>query len=234
LNGDGSQKETRHFEISLEGSPLRYEAGDALGLFPRNCPEQVAEILAVLGCDGDEPVKIENNGEIPFREALLEHFDISRPSADFLQWVAAYNPELRDLLAPDRKEHLRQWLFGREVIDLLLTIRNGRIPPVDFIGRLKKLAPRLYSISSSPKAHAGQVHLTVSIVRYEAHGRSRKGIASTFLADRTSDCAVPVFIQTAHGFRLPANNDTSVIMVGPGTGIAPFRAFLHVRQAVGA
>jgi sulfite reductase (NADPH) flavoprotein alpha-component len=233
LNGPGSGKETRHFEIALENSTLDYEPGDALGVIPRNCPEQVAELLQALGCNGEEPVRLENAGEISFHTALLEHFDITKPSSDLLKWVSKYNPELKDLLASGHNDHLKQWLYGREIIDLLLTIRNGKVPPSDFIKLLKRIAPRLYSISSSPKAHS-DVHLTVSIVRYQSFGRIRKGVASTYLADRAADSTVPVYIQSAHGFRLPGNGDTPVIMVGPGTGIAPFRGFLHHRRAIGA
>jgi sulfite reductase (NADPH) flavoprotein alpha-component len=144
------------------------------------------------------------------------------------------SPALRELLAPERREDLRKWLWGREIIDLLLENPGPKPSPKEFVSILKKLAPRVYSISSSPKAHAGQVHLTVSVVRHHSHGRVRKGVASTFLADRAAEIQVPVFVQSAPGFRLPANGDAPVIMVGPGTGIAPFRAFLHERRAIGA
>ena len=234
LNADGSQKETRHFEISLEGSDLNYEAGDALGVWPSNCPELIGDILKALGCDGEEAVKISSD-EFPLRRALVEKLDIGKPSAELLQHFAKTNSKLAELLAPGRKDDFKKWLWGRGVIDLLLENPGAKIPAAEFAALLKPLAPRLYSISSSPKAHAGQVHLTINVVRYEAHGRARKGLASTFLADRAgAETTVPVFIQTSHGFRLPTNGETPVIMVGPGTGIAPFRAFLHERRATGA
>ena len=234
LNADGSQKETRHFEISLEGSGLNYEAGDALGVFPANCPELVDEILRALGGNGDEAVKI-SSGEFSLHCALTEKLDVSKPSAELLQHFAKNNSTLRDLLAPERKDDFKKWLWGRGVIDLLLENPAVKYSAAEFSALLKPLAPRLYSIASSPKAHARQVHLTINVVRYEAHGRARKGLASTFLADRAgAETSVPVFIQTSHGFRLPADGNTPVIMVGPGTGIAPFRAFLHERQAAGA
>jgi sulfite reductase (NADPH) flavoprotein alpha-component len=235
LNGEGSGKETRHFEISLEGSGLSYDAGDALGIYPSNCPALVDDLLRALDCDGEEAVPGRAGGEIPLRMALTTACDITKPSAELLQRAAADNTLLRELLAPDRKDDLRTWLRGREVIDLLLETKGVCFAPAEFVGLLKRLAPRLYSISSSPKAHLGQVHLTVSIVRHESHGRARKGVCSTFLADRAGEITpVPVFFQASHGFRLPANGDTPVIMVGPGTGIAPFRAFLHERRATGA
>jgi sulfite reductase (NADPH) flavoprotein alpha-component len=141
---------------------------------------------------------------------------------------------LAALLAPEKREDLKKWLWGRHVIDLL-NMLPAPMPVGEFIPLLKKLAPRLYSISSSPKAHPGEVHLTVGAVRYESHGRERKGVASTFLADRVGDAEfVKVFVQPSHGFKPPANGDLPMIMVGPGTGIAPFRAFLEERQATGA
>ena len=234
LNADGSEKETRHFEISLEGSDLNYEAGDALGVLPVNCPALVEDMLTALGCKGDEIVDVPG-GERPFRQVLFNTYDLSRPSPELLQRIGGKNASLRELLVPERKEELRKWLWGREVIDLLLATPDLKFSPGELLLLLKKLTPRLYSISSSPKAHASQVHLTINVVRYQSHGRARKGVASTFLADRVNDgTPVPVFVQTSHGFRLPANGDTPVIMVGPGTGVAPFRAFLHERRAVAA
>jgi sulfite reductase (NADPH) flavoprotein alpha-component len=190
--------------------------------------------LQALGCDGEESVKL-SSGEFPLRRALTEKLDISKPAAELLQHFTKTNSELRDLLSPERKDDLKKWLWGRGVIDLLLENPAVKLTAAEFSALLKPLTPRLYSISSSPKAHAGQVHLTVNVVRYESFGRARKGLASTFLADRVAtETPVPVFIQTSHGFRLPANGGTPVIMVGPGTGVAPFRAFLHERCAVAA
>ena len=235
LNGDGSEKETRHFEISLEGSGLAYEAGDALGVIPSNCPALVEDLLAALGCDGEEAVPVPGGGELPLRKALTTAYDMARPTSELMQRLGAQNAPLRELLAPERKDELKKWLWGREIIDLLLGTPDARFTPAEFVALLKKMAPRLYSISSSPKAHAGQVHLTINVVRHQSYGRSSKGVCSTFLADRVSaETSVPVFVQTSHGFRLPANGDTPVIMIGPGTGVAPFRAFLHERRATGA
>jgi sulfite reductase (NADPH) flavoprotein alpha-component len=234
LNSDGSQKDTRHFEISLEGSGLNYETGDALGVWPTNCPELVGEVLYACGFSGDEMVKI-FGVELPLRSALIEKLDIGRPAPELLQHFAKKNSSLQDLLAPERKENLKNWLWGRGVIDLVAENSAVKCSVAEFAALLKPLQPRLYSISSSPKAHSGQVHLTVNVVRYDSLGRARKGVASAFLADRVgAETSVPIFIQTSHGFRLPGDGHVPVIMVGPGTGIAPFRAFLHERRASGA
>jgi len=234
LTGEGSEKETRHFEIALEGSGLNYEAGDALGVYPANCPALVEDLLRALGCDGEETVTA-FGGELPLRKALANSYEVTRPAPEFLQHMAGRNPALRELLAPERQDALRKWLRGREIIDLLLETPAAKFSPAEFVALLKKLAPRSYSISSSPKAHAGQVHLTVNIVRHESHGRARKGVCSTFLADRVNDQAhVPVFVQSSPNFRLPADGNLPVIMAGPGTGVAPFRSFLHERRAVAA
>ena len=237
LNAPGSAKDTRHFEISLEGSGLNYEAGDALGVMPQNCPALVDEIIRALGCDGEEAVTEPSGKETSLRSALLHCYQITKPGSSLLQSVTdkAGDAELKSLIDPARKADLDKFLYGREVIDLLLRCPAAKFAPKEFVGLLAKLQPRLYSISSSPKAHPGEVHLTIAAVRYESHSRARKGVCSTFLADRVeSDTPVPVFVQTSHGFRLPADANKPVIMIGPGTGIAPFRAFLEERRAIGA
>jgi sulfite reductase (NADPH) flavoprotein alpha-component len=237
LNGDGSAKDTRHVEIALDGSGLIYEVGDALGVMPTNCQELVEEILAALACSGDEAVLGREGQEVPLREALLRHYEITRIPKPILEAVAqrSNDPDLKKLTAPDVNGELTQFLYGREIIDLLFAFPNAKFCAEEFVGLLKKLQPRLYSISSSPKVRAGQVHLTVSAVRYESLGRRRKGVCSTFLADRTdSGTFVPVFVHTNKGFRPPTYGHRPIIMIGPGTGIAPFRAFLEERRAVGA
>ena len=219
LNTEGSGKEVRHFEIDLGDSGLTYEAGDALGVMPSNCPALVEECLTVIGATGEEPC-----GGLTLHSALMSRYDLMKPSPDLLALAG---------LPAREGENLNTWLHGRDVIDVL---RELPAPPApDVLPKLlRKLQPRLYSISSSPKAHAGQVHLTVGAVRYQAHGRTRKGVCSTFLTDRASATGVPIFFHSSPGFRLPADGSRPVIMVGPGTGIAPFRAFLHERRATGA
>lgn len=237
LNAVASAKDTRHLEIELEGSGLIYAAGDALGVMPANDSALVAEMLAALGCDGEEAVRDPAGREISLRHALRHSFQITQPSPEFVQTMAgrAGDAHLRALVDPARKADLDEFLHGREVIDFLLAYPGVRFSPAEFTALLRRLQPRLYSIASSPKAHPGRVHLTVATVRYHSHGRARRGVCSTFLADRVdAQTAVPVFVQTSHGFRLPADGTVPVIMVGPGTGIAPFRGFLQERQALGA
>ncbi|HEY5040738.1 MAG TPA: sulfite reductase subunit alpha [Verrucomicrobiae bacterium] len=233
LNRPGSGKEVRHFEIALGGSGLAYEVGDALGVIPENCPELVAQILSAINATGDEPVKMAGS-IVPLREALAKYFDLAKPPTELLPAAAKRTSagELAPLLASELTEDLKKWLRGRDVLDVLTL---AQFTFSELLPLLRKLSPRLYSISSSPKAHPGEVHLTVSAVRYESFGRRRKGAASTFLADLAEKAAsVKVFVQPSHGFKTPVNGDTPMIMVGPGTGIAPFRAFLEERAALGA
>lgn len=231
LNGAGSAKEVNHVEFSLEGSGLTYEAGDALGVMPQNCPTLVAEVLAALGCDGEEAVAT-SFGEMPLRRALTECYDLGKPSADLLALVGgALRPDSASESGHKAPPTLTAY---HHVIDVLLAA-PAKPTPADFIAKLKKIQPRLYSISSSPKAHPGQVHLTVGAVRYDKDGRPRKGACSTFLAERALGAGkVGVFIHSNPAFRPPADGSKSVIMVGPGTGIAPFRAFLEERRATAA
>jgi sulfite reductase (NADPH) flavoprotein alpha-component len=233
LNAPGSAKETRHFEMSLG---IDYQAGDALGVLPENCPQLVEELLGCLGFSGGEAVP-GHEQPVPVRDAFLHHYEITRIPSPLLRVMAERTGDsiLQKLSSPEGADELNRFLRGREIIDLLLQHPQVRFQPIEFVGLLKKLQPRLYSISSSPAAHKRQVHLTVNTVRYESHGRRRKGVCSTFLADRLPPGApVRVFVHSNKQFRLPASGDTPVIMVGPGTGIAPFRAFLHERAAAGA
>ena len=237
LNGSGSSKDTRHFEFSLEGSGLRYEAGDALGVWPTNCPELVGEILRALDCEGAEPVSGKDGQAVSIADALFSHYEITKIPQAFLQAFAqrSRDAELLKLTAPGVNGELTKFLWGREIIDLLLAFPSVKFPPEEFVGLLRKLQPRLYSISSSPKAQGGQVHLTTAIVRYESLGRARKGVCSTFLAERVAgNSPVPVFVHHNKQFRPPAEPQIPMILVGPGTGIAPFRAFLQERRAIGA
>jgi sulfite reductase (NADPH) flavoprotein alpha-component len=237
LNGATSAKETRHVELSLDGSGLNYQAGDALGVVPANCPALVQEILAVLGSLGDETVPHSTLGELSFRDALRRGYEITRIPQPLLHAFAERTGDeaLKKVTAPDANGVLTQFLWGREIIDLLLAFPQVKFSPAEFVALLKKLPPRLYSISSCPKVHLGQVHLTVGVVRYESLGRTRKGVCSCFLAERAEAAAgVPVFVHQNKNFRPPADGDRPMIMVGPGTGIAPFRAFLYERKATGA
>ncbi len=229
LNGPGSAKQVNHVEISLDGSGLAYEAGDALGVVPQNCPALVGDVLVALECDGEEAVPTPA-GELPLRRALTECYDLGKPSPDLLTLLA---PAVAGIADPG-PGGVRPAASFHHVIDALLAAAT-KPSPADFVARLRKLQPRLYSISSSPKAHPGQVHLTVGAVRYDKDGRNRKGACSTFLAERALAAGkIGVFIHSNQAFRPPAAGDVPMIMVGPGTGIAPFRAFLEERRATGA
>jgi sulfite reductase (NADPH) flavoprotein alpha-component len=235
LCGADSVKDTRHFEIDLTGWGLNYEVGDSMTVWPTNDPALVDEIIRTLGAKGDEAVKSPSR-ETTLREALLRDCRITQTAPKFLKAVAeraSAAPLLTDLLKPERKQELDTYLWGMEVIDFLIEHPSIKWAPQEFVDVLAKLQPRLYSISSSLKARPNQVHFTIDVVHYESRGRQRKGVCSTFLAERAGDVPVPVFPNTSK-FRLPEDGNTPIIMVGPGTGIAPFRAFLQERQAVGA
>jgi sulfite reductase (NADPH) flavoprotein alpha-component len=235
LNGPGD-KQTHHIALSLDGSGLEYEVGDALGVFPENPPEVVDEILAALPFNTKVSVPLPDGGEASLRDALIGSYDIGNLNKSLIQkWQArSGSPFLRSLVTADDKKAWDDFCWGRDLIDLVVDHPADFTDAEDFVGVLKKLQPRLYSIASSPKAHPGEVHLCIGIVRYNTYGRKRGGICSTFLADRAEGLKPGVFVHSNKAFRLPENGDTPVIMVGPGTGIAPFRAFLEERKLTGA
>ena len=232
----GGEKETHHVAFSLDGSDLSYEVGDALGLVPENDPAVVDEILSNLPFNTDCEVPLPNGKEGPLREALIKHYDIGTINkSTIVKWQPrSGSPMLRSLVEADSKEAFAEFCWGRDLIDLVIDHPADFSDGEDFVGILKKLQPRLYSIASSPNAHPGEVHLCVGIVRYESHGRKRGGICTTYLADRAAGATPGVFVHSNKAFRLPESPDTPVIMCGPGTGIAPFRAFLEERKLQGA
>ncbi|MFC5662630.1 molybdopterin-dependent oxidoreductase [Kitasatospora misakiensis] len=241
LSLPGSAKEVRQFALDTRGGEhgehgdLDYRTGDALGVRARNCPELVAEWLAVTGLDPDAPVTLRDAGELPFAEALRSHLEIARITPDLLRFVGerSGDRDLKRLLRPDNTGELAKWTWGRQAVDVVGAI-PVRAAAAEWAGVLKRLQPRLYSISSSPLAHPGEVRLTVSVVRHpNGSGRMRKGVCSTFLADRADDGPVPVFVQPTTHFRPPTDPTAPMIMVGPGTGIAPFIGFLEDRRARG-
>jgi len=235
LNGPG-EKQTNHVALSLEGSGLEYEVGDALGVYPQNPPSVVDEILAALPFNTKVSVPLPDGGEASLRDALISTYDIGTLNKSLIQkWQArSGSPFLRSLVQADDKKAWDDFCWGRDLIDLVVDHPADFTDAEDFVATLKKLQPRLYSIASSPKAHPGEVHLCIGIVRYNTFGRQRGGICSTFLADRANGLQPGVFVHSNKAFRLPENGDTPVIMVGPGTGIAPFRAFLEERKATSA
>jgi sulfite reductase (NADPH) flavoprotein alpha-component len=237
LNREGSEKETRHFEIALGSDGPFYEVGDALGIFPANCPQLVDQIVQSLGCDGEEAVTAPDGSETSLRRALSHCYDLNRISSAFLKEIAARtgDSDLQNLLNPANAAAQKAFLEEHDLLDFLLEYPGLTLRPSELVTHLRKLQPRLYSIASSLKAVPGEVHLTVSIVRYQIRNRWREGICSTFLADRLHPGgSLPVFTHHSPSFRLPVDPSRPIIMIGPGTGIAPFRAFLQERQAIGA
>ncbi|PYL55103.1 MAG: sulfite reductase subunit alpha [Verrucomicrobia bacterium] len=236
LCGEGSEKDTRHFEIDLKGWGLNYDVGDSMTVWPTNDPALVDEIINKIGAKGDETVK-GPSGEKALREVLFRDCRITQTTPKFLKAIAerAVNgaPLLTELLKPERKQDLDTYLWGMEIVDFLIEHPSIKWTPQELVDTLAKLLPRMYSISSSLKAHPDRVHFTIDVVHYESRGRRRKGVCSTFLAERAEKNPVPVF-PNASKFRLPEDGNTPIIMVGPGTGVAPFRAFLQERQATGA
>ena len=240
LSAANSPKNTRHYELDLTGSGMTFEPGDSLAVLPTNHPGLVDEVLAALGCSGNENVNDLDAKPTTLREALMSSCAITVIDKKFLQAIATKvgdsAAELAALLAPERKEDLVKYLYGREVIDFLLEYPQARFEPQEFVATQKKVLIRLYSISSSLKAHPESVHLTVATVTYESRGRKRLGVASTYLAERIDGSTlIPTFINPGKGFRLPEpESNTPIIMCGPGTGSAPFRAFLQERAATTA
>ncbi|MDB5405861.1 MAG: Oxidoreductase NAD-binding domain/FAD binding domain/putative Fe-S cluster, partial [Rhodospirillales bacterium] len=237
LNRAGSQKDTRHVVFDLAGTELDYRVGDALGVQAVNCPETVTAIIECLGLAPDHEVECPDGARRGLFDALSNACEIGRVSDDAVEVLASRAPDLGE---SQRLQALAEGYpgagpEGADLLELLLTFRSARPPVQELVSALSTLEPRLYSISSSPKAAAGGVHLTVGAVRYEMRGRQRKGVASTYLTERAAPgAAVPVFVQPAHAFGLPASGDVPIIMIGPGTGVAPFRAFLQERRATGA
>ncbi|MDQ6654652.1 MAG: sulfite reductase subunit alpha [Verrucomicrobiota bacterium] len=236
LNAEDSEKETRHFEVDLTGWGLSFEVGDSMAIYPTNDPRLVNEVIHAICATGDEPVKGSKTPELPLREALLREYSITGITPKLLKAIverANSAPLLKELLEPERKEDLQSYLWGMEVVDFLTEHPSAKFAPQEFVSLLSKLQPRLYSISSSLKAHPDTVHFTIDVIRYESHGRKRQGVCSSFIADRADDVPVPVYPSSSK-FRLPEDPQTPIIMVGPGTGVAPFRAFLQERRAIDA
>lgn len=236
LNGKGSAKETIHLEFDLEGSGLEYETGDALAVIPHNAEDVVEDILKATKLDPEARITIKDE-KLTLRQALTSRLDITGISLPVLKryFEISKHPDLDTLLKPENKADLQTYLYGRELIDVLHDFPAKDISADSLVTVMRKLPPRLYSIASSPKAHPGEVHLTVGVVRYDAHGRERKGVCSTYMADRIQPGdKAEIFVTPNKHFKVPTNPDASLIMVGPGTGIAPFRAFIEERAATEA
>ncbi|SFS53927.1 assimilatory sulfite reductase (NADPH) flavoprotein subunit [Paenibacillus sp. 453mf] len=238
LNGRGSDRETRHIELSLEGSGLSYEPGDSLGIIPQNHPLLVEEIIAAAGWNGQEVIQVSKKGDtLPLNEALTTYFEITVLTKPLLEQIVnlTSNAQLRKLVEPGNEQELRNYINDHDLLDLIQDFNLRGVTASEFVSLLRKIPARLYSIASSPSAYPDEVHLTVRTVRYQANGRDRYGVCSVQLAERIEPGGqLPVFIQNNDNFKLPANPDAPIIMIGPGTGVAPFRAFLGEREEQGA
>lgn len=228
LNGPGSAKQTTHVEIELSGSALTYRVGDALGVYPRNCDELVNEIISRISLDRS------NGAAEKLREELLEQYDLCEVTEEFVELLIGVSPD------EDEKEKLQKLLKEDEyddfdIVDMLDLAPSTKLDPGQLVAQLSPMKPRLYSIASSLQMHPDEVHLTIGKVTSELRGRERKGVASTMFADRIKPGdTVRVFIHQASDFTIPQDLEAPMIMVGPGSGIAPFRAFLEERLATGA
>lgn len=238
LNGRGSNKETLHVELSLEDSGISYEPGDSLGIFPHNDPVLVDLLIQELRFSPTESVTINKQGEVlAFREALLTYFEITVLTKPLVEKFAKIttNPALEDLLAKGNEDKLKAYINGRDLLDLIRDYGPIEADVQTFVSLLRKLPTRLYSIASSYKANPDEAHLTIGAVRYHANGRDRNGVCSVQIAERIQPGdKLPIYIQNNENFKLPDNPDTPIIMVGPGTGVAPFRSFLQEREEIGA
>ncbi|EKK1837286.1 NADPH-dependent assimilatory sulfite reductase flavoprotein subunit [Klebsiella variicola] len=233
ITGRDSEKDVRHIEIDLGDSSLRYQPGDALGVWYQNDPQLVKELVELLWLKGDEPVTVDGK-TLPLAEALEWHFELTVNTATIVENYATLTRSESLLPLVGDKAQLQQYAAATPIVDMV-RFSPAQLDAEALIGLLRPLTPRLYSIASSQAEVESEVHVTVGVVRYEIEGRARAGGASSFLADRVEeDGEVRVFIEHNDNFRLPANPETPVIMIGPGTGIAPFRAFMQQRAADGA
>lgn len=236
LNGRGSNKETRHLEISLEGSGLTYQPGDSLGIYPENDPVLVDLLLEEMNWNAKEIVTVNKQGDVsPLKEALQLHFEITVLTKPLLEQASklSANEDLKKLL--EDSETLKAYINGRDLLDLVRDFGPWGVSAQEFISILRKMPARLYSIASSLEANPEEVHLTIGAVRYETHGRERNGVCSILCSERLQPGdTLPIYIQNNQNFKLPQNPDTPIIMVGPGTGVAPFRSFMQEREETGA
>lgn len=235
LNGRGSNKETRHIEFLLDNFGEEYEVGDCLVVLPQNNPALVELLMSTLGWDPGHQIQISEDGDtISLEEALTSYFEITKLTKPLLQNAAAYfdNEALEDKVQDS--EWIQNYIEGRDFIDLLNDFPPEELEPEDLYQILRKLPPREYSISSSYQSLPDEVHITVGAVRYNTHGRDRSGVCSVQFAERIQPGdTVPIYLKRNPNFKFPKDGDTPVIMIGPGTGIAPFRAHMQEREEYG-
>lgn len=236
LNGRGSNKETRHLELSIEGANFQFEPGDSLGICPENDPLLVDAIMKEMGWH-EELVTVNRDGdELPIRDALLKHFEITVLTKPLIEKAAVFSPkpaEIQNLL--ENEEKLREYMYGRDLLDFIRDFSLSGANAKEFVCILRKIPPRLYSIASSLKANPDEVHLTIGKVHYHAYGRERFGVCSGQCANRLEiGSTLPVYVHKNPNFKLTDNSDLPIIMIGAGTGVAPYRAFLQEREEIDA
>lgn len=227
LHGRGSERTTLHIELQADG--LKYEPGDSVGILPVNSTTLVNEALSTTGLDGATEVELQGK-RIPLKEALLNQLEIGKLNPDVLKKYVQLFPDSKAATHLTDSKTLQEYLYGRDLVDLLSAYPE-KITAQQLVDLLKPLQPRYYSIASSPLAYPGELHLTVALVEYQSNRRTKNGTCTGFLSEvLLENDTVPVFIESNPNFRLPANPSTSIIMIGAGTGIAPFRAFIQERE----
>ncbi len=242
LNKAGGLKQTYHFELDISGSHMTYECGDSVGIYVQNDTKTVSAIIDALCLDAKALVHLPSREEpMTLERALTQHCSLSAPTPNFLRWMLplvtdkAEQGQIESLLLPEKEGELREYLKVREFVDLAEEFKSLKTSPQDYVLQLRKLMPRLYSIASSPVLYPQHVHLTIDKLTYISNGRQRQGVASSYLADRAplNEASIPVFLAPSH-FRLPSDIHQDLIMIGPGTGVAPFRGFMQERVAKGS
>jgi len=238
LTKQGSKKNTQHLVLDLRGSGLTYEVGDSVGIYSRHDPDLIAKTLKAMRAEGHEIVQVKQTGErLPLAEFLSVKGSLTDISPKLIKEVFARQTDsdkkqmLQELLEEQNRDALKKYLEKHEIWDFLLAHEEVNFSPQELVDLMMPLLPRFYSISSSQKYVGDEVHLTVAPTEYESNGHKRRGVCTHFICElvKLHEPVVPIFIQSSHGFRLPEDLDIPIVMIGPGTGIAPFRAFLQER-----
>lgn len=234
LNGRGSNKHTQHIELSIEGSGLTFEPGDSLGILPENAPEVVSALITALGFSRTDVVTVDDE-QLSLEEALTKKYEITVLSKPLLQKLQAFTENKEFKALTEENGDWKGFAYGRDLIDVVEKFGPFKWEPQQFVDQLRKIPARLYSIASSQLANEDEVHLTIGKVHYEVDGRERTGVASGQVADRLEiGDKVAIYVHKNPNFKLPANDETPIIMIGAGTGVAPFRAFVEERAERGA